>query len=71
MEMVKSVAAKYLTLEQVKAIAAKLQAKPGDLMIMVAGDNALVSIVLGRMRQEMGIKLGLVDLRCFCFCFYQ
>ncbi len=69
MEMVKSVAAKYLTLEQVKAIAAKLQAKPGDLMIMVAGDNALVSMVLGRMRQEMGIKLGLVDSGLFAFAF--
>ncbi len=56
-------------MEQVKAIAAKLQAKPGDLMIMVAGDNALVSMVLGRMRQEMGIKLGLVDSGLFAFAF--
>lgn len=71
MEMVKSVAAKYLTLEQVKAIAAKLQAKPGDLMIMVAGDNALVSTVLGRMRQEIGIKLGLADPNLFAFVFIK
>jgi aspartyl-tRNA synthetase len=69
MEMVKSIATKYLTLEQVKSIAQRLHAKPGDLLIMVAGENVLVSTVLGKMRQEMGLKLGLADPKLFAFAF--
>jgi aspartyl-tRNA synthetase len=69
MDMVKSVAAKYLTLEQIKSIALQLHAKPGDLLIMVAGENMLVSTVLGKMRQEMGLKLGLADPNLFAFAF--
>ncbi|MFA5316733.1 MAG: aspartate--tRNA ligase, partial [Dehalococcoidales bacterium] len=37
MEMVKSVAARFLSLEQVKEMARHLGAKPGDLLLLVAG----------------------------------
>jgi aspartyl-tRNA synthetase len=67
MEMVKSVAAKYLTLAQVRDIAARVSARPGDLIILVAGEAALATSVLGRMRAELGIKLGLADPKFFAF----
>jgi aspartyl-tRNA synthetase len=67
-DMVKSVAAKYLDLEQIKQIGARVGAKPGDLILLVAGDNKMVCQVLGRLRSELGIKLGLADPKTFAFC---
>jgi aspartyl-tRNA synthetase len=69
MERVKSVAAKYLTLEQIKEMAARSEAGPGDLLLLVAGDNKMVTNVLGRMRQELGLRLGLADPSAFAFAF--
>ena len=37
------------------------QAEPGDLVLMVAGESALVADVLGRLRLELGDRLGLRD----------
>ncbi len=37
------------------------QAEPGDLVLMVAGEGALVADVLGRLRLELGDRLGLRD----------
>jgi aspartyl-tRNA synthetase len=67
-DMVKSVAAKYLSLEQIKQMGARMGANPGDLVLMVAGDDKMVSQVLGRLRSELGIKLGLADSKTFAFC---
>jgi aspartyl-tRNA synthetase len=67
MEMVKSVAAKYLNLEQVKQIALKTGAKPGDLVVFVADTDSVVSSALGKLRQEMGLRLGLADPDQFAF----
>ncbi|MBI2830752.1 MAG: aspartate--tRNA ligase [Chloroflexi bacterium] len=60
-EMVKSVASKFLSLEQVKQIARALGARPGDLLLLVAGDGDLASVVLGGLRTEMGRRLKLAD----------
>ncbi|MFC2045446.1 aspartate--tRNA ligase [Chloroflexota bacterium] len=70
-EMVKSVVAKYMTLEQIKEIAGRLGAKMGDLLLIVAGDPKLVSMVLGELRQYMGRHLGLADAKLFAFAFVQ
>jgi len=69
MEAVKSAAAKYLTIDQVKEISARLGAKPGDLMLMVADETALTSQVLGKLRGELGVKMGLADPKLFSCCF--
>jgi len=67
MEMVKSVAAKYLSLQQVKQIAVITGAKPGDLIVFVADKEAVVAAALGKLRQEMGLRLNLADPDLFAF----
>jgi aspartyl-tRNA synthetase len=69
MEMVKSQIAKFLTIEQVKEMARRLGAAPGDMLMIAAGDDATVSNVLGRMRLEMGNRLKLADPDLFAYCF--
>jgi aspartyl-tRNA synthetase len=70
-DMVKSVAAKYLNIEQVRQMAKRLGATAGDLLLIVAGDNELVSRVLGKMRLEMGCRLELADANLFVFAFIE
>ncbi|MCK5577154.1 MAG: aspartate--tRNA ligase, partial [Dehalococcoidales bacterium] len=69
LDMVKSVAAKYLTLGQIKETAIRLGAGPGDLLLIAAGSNKLVGNVLGKLRLEMGRRLNLAatDLSAFVF----
>jgi aspartyl-tRNA synthetase len=69
MEMVKSVAAKYMTLEQVKQIAGLLSAKPGDLILVVAGAPKIVDKALGELRKEMGYRLKLADPNLMAIAF--
>ena len=66
---VKSVAAKYLTLDEIKGIAKRLGADVGDLLLIVAGKSELVNMVLGELRQEIGQRLELADPHCFAFAF--
>jgi len=69
MEMVKSIAAKYLTLDQVKQISGRIGAKPGDLILLMADEEALVCQVLGKLRGDLGVKMGLADTNLFAYCF--
>jgi len=71
MEMVKSVVAKFLTLDQVKEMAARLGAKAGDLLLIIAGKTELVDVVLGELRREMGRRLKLADPNRLAFAFVQ
>ncbi len=68
-ESIRSVAAKYLTVEQIKEMAARLGAGPGDLILIVAGDAGMVDKVLGGLRQEMGYRLDLIDPNLLAFLF--
>jgi len=68
-EMVKSVAAKFLTLDQIKQIAKRLDANMGDLLLIVAGKPALVNTVLGELRREMGHRLKLDNPHLLAFAF--
>jgi aspartyl-tRNA synthetase len=68
-DMVKSAAARFLSLEQVKAMAQRLEAKAGDLLLVVAGDLKLVNTVLGELRREMGRRLKLADPEVLAFTF--
>jgi len=69
METVKSVAAKYLTLQQVKQIAESLLARMGDLILMVAGEPKVVDKALGELRKEMGYRLKLASPDFLAFAF--
>jgi len=66
---IRSVAAKFLTLEQVKEMARRLAANMGDLLLVVAGSNELTNKVLGELRQEMARRLNLArsDMLAFAF----
>jgi aspartyl-tRNA synthetase len=69
MDMIKSVAAKYLTLDQVNEMARRLEAKSGDLLLIVAGKPELTETVLGELRREMGRRLELYEPDAFAFAF--
>ncbi len=71
MEEVKSVAARFMTLEQVRQMAQRLGANKGDLLLIVAGRPVLVDTVLGELRQHMGHKLNLAAPDLFAFAFIQ
>ena len=71
MEEVKSVAARFMTLEQVGQLAQLLGAKRGDLLLIVAGNKKLVDTVLGELRQHMGQILNLAAPDLFAFAFIQ
>ena len=61
MERVRSVVARFLTLDQVKETADRMGAVPGDLLLMVAGPDRVVNTALSQLRNEMGQRLGLAD----------
>jgi aspartyl-tRNA synthetase len=68
-EKVKSVAAKYLTAEQISEIGRRLEAKASDLILIVAGEINMVNKVLSELRQEMGYRLKLIDSNLLTFAF--
>ena len=70
-EMVHSIAAKFLTLEQVKEMAGRMEATVGDLLLMVAGDANTVNTSLGALRQEIGQRLKLADPDRFAFAYIK
>ncbi|MDO8683673.1 MAG: aspartate--tRNA ligase [Armatimonadota bacterium] len=65
---VKSSIAKFLTEDQMSAILERAEAKTGDLLAIVADQPAVVANVLGRMRADMGKKLGMTDKDEVAFC---
>ncbi len=68
-DMVKSVATKYMTLEQIRDMAARVAARPGDLLLVVAGKPKIVNKALGELRREIGQKLKLTDPNLLAFAF--
>jgi aspartyl-tRNA synthetase len=70
-EMVRSVAAKFLTLEQVNEIAQRLGANLGDLLLIIAGEPELVNMALAELRCEMGHRLNLADPNLLAFGFIE
>jgi aspartyl-tRNA synthetase len=71
MDEVKSAAAKFLTLEQVRQMARRLGASKGDLLLIVAGKPKLVDMVLSELRLEMERRLKLADPNLLAFAFIQ
>ncbi len=70
-DMVRSAAAKFLTLEQIKEMAERLEATVGDLLLVVAGDASTVNTSLGALRQEIGQRLKLADPGTLAFAYVK
>ncbi len=69
MEDIKSVAAKYLTLEQVKQIAERCRAKRGDLILIIASKLNTIYPPLDALRREIARRLKLADPKTFVYNF--
>ncbi len=68
-DMIKSVAAKYLSLEQVKEIAKACKANKGDLLLVVAGEPEKIYPALDAVRREIARRLNLADPKVLYFTF--
>jgi aspartyl-tRNA synthetase len=68
-DMVKSVATKYLTLEQVKEIAGRCQANTGDLLLVIAGEAEKIYPALDGLRREIAKRLNLADPDVLAYAF--
>jgi len=68
-EKVKSIVTKYLTAEELRTIAHKCEAKPGDLILIVADESKVANKVLDELRREMGRRLNLADPDLLAFLF--
>jgi aspartyl-tRNA synthetase len=66
---VKSAAAKYLTTRQLEEIASRFEAKPGDLLLIVADKLDVVNKTLDNLRREMAQRLNLTDAELLAFTF--
>ncbi len=66
----KSPAAKFFTPEQLAGLAQRFGAATGtgDLLVFVADQPAVVANALGRLRNEMGKRLKLIDNNLLAFC---
>ncbi len=61
--------AKFVGDARIAAIATAVQANEGDLILIVADtDPHAVADVLGRMRQDLGLRLGLADPNVLAYC---
>jgi aspartyl-tRNA synthetase len=61
--------AKFLGDERIAAIARTTHAGPGDLILIVAdADGEVVAEALGKLRVELGLRLGLADPQVLAYC---
>jgi aspartyl-tRNA synthetase len=66
---VKSAAAKYLTVGQLQEIASRFEAKPGDLVLIVADKQEVINKALDGLRREMAQRLNLAGDNLLAFAF--
>jgi aspartyl-tRNA synthetase len=64
----RSTFAKFLTTNALEALKARLNARPGDLLLFVADKPAIVYESLGRLRVHLAERLGLADPQVLAFC---
>ncbi|HKG57129.1 MAG TPA: aspartate--tRNA ligase [Candidatus Limnocylindrales bacterium] len=65
---VKGPIAKFLSDETQRAIVEATKATEGDLILVVADTAAVVAEALGRLRTELGARLGLADPDVLAYC---
>jgi len=68
-DMIKSVAAKYMNLDQIKEIAKRCQANKGDLLLIVAGLPDDIYPALDTLRREIASRLNLADPSVMAFAY--
>lgn len=59
---------KFLPDDKLKSLIERLEAQPGDLLLFVADQPAIVYEALGRLRVLMGERLDLIDPNILAFC---
>ncbi len=64
----RSTFAKFLPEDKLKLVKERMQAEPGDLLVFVADQPAVVFELLARLRVLLGERLGLVDQSLLAFC---
>jgi aspartyl-tRNA synthetase len=61
--------AKFLGEERIRSVVSATGAGPNDLILIVAdASHEIVAEVLGRLRQELGLRLGLADPNVLAYC---
>jgi aspartyl-tRNA synthetase len=65
---VRSAIARFITPQMRAALLKRLDAVPGDLLLLVADEPAVVAEALGRLRLEIGARLSLADPNVMAFC---
>jgi aspartyl-tRNA synthetase len=68
-DRVKSPVAKFLGDAEMDAILKRTKAQPGDLVLAVADEPAVVARTLDGLRREMGVRLNLADPDLMAFAF--
>ena len=63
----KSSFAKFMTEDELKALAELMKAEPGDLLFFAADSNKIVYNVLGALRIEIASMMGIIDENKFNF----
>ncbi len=71
MQQVRSQVAKFFTVDQIKAIAKRLDANMGDLLLIGSDQEGIVNTALSALRVEMGNRLELADPNQMVFAFIQ
>ena len=66
---VRSAAARFLTVEQVKDMARRTGAEVGDMILIVAGPEKTTNQALSSLRHEMGQRLEMADPNTIAFAF--
>ncbi len=65
---IRSPIAKFFTVEQLAGLMDKMQAKPGDLVLISSDTPQIVAATLDTVRREFGERLGLADPKKIAFC---
>ncbi len=65
---VRSPIAKFLSPAEIDQLVARLQAEPGDMLLLVADSAEVAANVLGRLRSHLGRELDLIDESTQVFC---
>ncbi len=68
-EDIKSILSRYISLDGMREIAGRLNAKRGDLLLIVADATNVANLVLSQLRHEMGQRLNLADENLLALAF--
>ena len=69
LDRARSSAARFLSIDQIRAIASRTEAEIGDLILIISGPAKSTNLALAYLRHEMGRRLGLADSGLLAFAF--